>query len=89
MFACNGTVLTRHAGHSITAAMATPPANPTSSAPLTRRVNSCAGLFTYDAAAQRSALVSITLELAARTVAGTAATSSIRLVHQVHVDNTP
>jgi MSHA biogenesis protein MshO len=89
MFACNGTVLTRHAGHSITAAMATPPANPTSSAPLTRRVNSCAGLFTYDAAAQRSALVSITLELAARTVAGTAASSSIRLVHQVHVDNTP
>ena len=94
MFACakasdNALVLTRYAGYSIKSTQAVPPANPTSSAPLTRRVNSCAGLFTYDAVAQRSALVTIALELAARTVAGTAATSSIRLVDQVHVDNTP
>jgi MSHA biogenesis protein MshO len=94
MYACaraadNALVVTRYAGHGITATQATPPADPTSSAPLTRRVNSCAGLFTYDAAAQRSALVTIALELAARTAVGTAATSSIRLVDQVHVDNTP
>ena len=83
-------VLTRYAGYAINLNQVNPPVNATA-APLTRRVNSCAGIFAYDQAssAQRSALVSITLELAARTVAGTAATSTIRLVHQVHVDNTP
>jgi MSHA biogenesis protein MshO len=89
MFACKGTALTRYFGHSIAAAMAVPPVDAKSSAPLTRRVNGCNGLFTYDAVAQRSALVSIALELAARTAVGTAATSTIRLVDQVHVDNTP
>ena len=83
-------VLTRYAGYAINLNQVNPPVNATA-APLTRRVNSCAGIFAYDQAssAQRSALVSITLELAARTAVGTAATSTIRLVHQVHVDNTP
>jgi MSHA biogenesis protein MshO len=100
MFACapaadGALVLTRYSGHSINATMTNPPTNATSAAPLTRRVSSCGGLFTYDtsagttSSAQRTSLVSLALELAARTTAGTAATSSIRLVHQVHVDNTP
>jgi MSHA biogenesis protein MshO len=94
MFACaeapdGARVLTRYAGHAINTSQITPPPNATSAAPLSRRVNNCAGVFTYDTAAQRSALVTIALELAARPVAGTPASSSIRLVHQVHVDNTP
>ena len=56
---------------------------------LARRVSSCAGLFSFDATAQRSALVTIALQLEPRPVAGTAATAGIRLVHQVHVDNAP
>jgi MSHA biogenesis protein MshO len=93
-FACarasdNALVLTRYAGYAISASQTTPPTGAGAGAPLSRRVNSCAGMFTYDTAAQRSALVNITLELAARPVAGTVATSSVRLVHQVHVDNTP
>ena len=100
MYACatasdGALVLTRYFGHSINATMTNPPTNATSTAPLTRRVNSCAGIFAYDttagttSAAQRASLVSLTLALAARTPAGTAATSTISLVHQVHVDNTP
>jgi len=93
-FACarasdNALVLTRYAGYSINVNQVNPPLNAGSVAPLSRRVNGCAGIFAYDTAAERSALVNITLELAARAVAGSAATSSIRLVHQVHVDNTP
>ncbi len=88
-FACSGLVLTRYAGYSINATQVNPPTGASSVAPLTRRAINCAGIFTYDAAAQRSALVNITLELAPRAVAGTTATSAIRLVHQVHVDNTP
>jgi MSHA biogenesis protein MshO len=95
-YACDpGTlVLTRYAGYAINPTQVNPPTGGTV-APLTRRMKSCSGLFTYDTAtgstssAQRTALVSLTLELAARTPAGTAATSTIRLVHQVHVDNTP
>ena len=88
-------VLTRYAGYAINATQVNPPTGATSSAPLTRRVNNCAGLFAFDTAAgttssaQRTALVGITLELAARTADGTAATTSARLVQQVHVDNTP
>lgn len=88
----NALVLTRFAGYAINASQVNPPTGSMSAAPLTRRVNSCAGLFAYDTStgsAQRSALVSITLELAARTAVGQTATSTIRLVDQVHVDNTP
>ena len=83
-------VLTRFADYAIKASQVNPPLN-ASAAPLARRVNSCAGIFSFDTAssAQRTALVTITLELAARAVAGTAAPSAVRLVHQVHLDNTP
>lgn len=84
-------VLTRYAGYAINASQVNPPTGTTSAAPLTRRVNSCAGLFAYDTSAgsaQRTALVSITLELATRTLPGAVA-ETIRLVDQVHVDNTP
>lgn len=82
-------VLTRSAGYAITASQVVPPLAAASNAPLARRVNNCAGLFAYDPAGQRTALVNITLELAARTAAGTPASEIIRLVDQVHVDNTP
>jgi MSHA biogenesis protein MshO len=88
-------VITRYAGYAINVNQVNPPAGAASVAPLSRRVNSCTGLFTYDTAlgstssAQRTSLVSIALELAARTVGATVATSTIRLVDQVHVDNTP
>jgi len=81
-------VLTRFAGYAINVNQVNPPVGGTA-APLSRRVSSCAGLFDMAGSAQRTALVSITLELAARTLPGTAATPTIRLVHQVHVDNTP
>jgi len=81
-------VLTRYASYAINASQVNPPLNAVA-APVTRRVNNCAGIFSFDSAssAQRTALVGLTLELAARNNAG--ATSTIRLVHQVHVDNTP
>lgn len=88
-------VLTRYAGYAINVSQVNPPVNAASVAPLSRRVNSCTGVFTYDTAlgatssAQRTSLVSIALELAARTVGAAATTSTLRLVHQVHVDNTP
>lgn len=93
-FACarasdNALVLTRYAGYAINASQVNPPVGAGAVAPLSRRVNSCAGIFTFDPAAQRSALVNITLELAARTNPGIVSASTIRLVHQVHVDNTP
>ena len=58
---------------------------------LARRLSACAGLFSYDVAdveLRRSALVLLTLSLHTRG-AGDAGAGSIRLVHQVHVDNTP
>ena len=95
MYACarasdGALVLTRFAKYAITVNQVNPPAN-AAGAPLARRVSSCAGMFSYDAggSAQRTALIALTLELAARTTAGTAATATIRLAHQVHVDNTP
>jgi MSHA biogenesis protein MshO len=81
-------VLTRYAGYAINATQVKLPVN-AATAPLSRRVSNCAGIFDMSGSAQRTALVTIALELAARTTPGTAATSTIRLVHQVHVDNTP
>jgi MSHA biogenesis protein MshO len=51
------------------------------------RLTRCDGLFTYQssAALQRTGLVVIALELRSRT----AGAGAVRLVHQVHVDNTP
>jgi MSHA biogenesis protein MshO len=84
-------VLTRYAGYAINASQVNPPVNATSVAPLSRRLNGCAGLFAFDTAgsAQRTSLVTMTLELAPRAVGAVAATGLVRLVQQVHVDNTP
>jgi len=50
------------------------------------RLTSCNNLFSYGSAAtQRSALVLLQLELQGRY----SASAAVRLVHQVHVDNTP
>ena len=71
-------------GYAISATQAVPPVG-AQRAPLATRLASCA-IFDYGSAAtRRSALVLLALELKARN----AADPSIRLVHQVHVDNTP
>jgi MSHA biogenesis protein MshO len=83
-------VLTRHAGYAIRAEITDPLAGATS-AVLARRVANCAGLFTYgeaDVELRRSALVLLALTLHTRG-AGDAGDGAVRLVHQVHVDNTP
>lgn len=91
MYACAAAsdgklVLTRSSNYAIAAAMAQPAAAASTQAPLTRRVANCAGIFSYASAeSQRSALVGLTLELVPRE----GGSSAIRLVHQVHVDNTP
>jgi len=48
-------------------------------------LTSCDGIFSYGTAARRTGLVGIALSLRGRTEAP----ATIRLVHQVHVDNTP
>lgn len=93
-FACenrNGAlVLTRYAGYAIRAGITDPMAG-ASAGVLARRVANCANLFGYgvaDVELRRSALVLLALTLHARG-AGDAANDAVRLVHQVHVDNTP
>lgn len=88
----NNFVLRRYAGYGIRSQMSDPMTNPVpGSAVLARRVSACENLFAYDVAnveLRRSALVLLTLGLATRG-AGDAGSGQIRLVHQVHVDNTP
>lgn len=93
-FACesrNGAlVLTRYAGYAIRAGI-TDPMTGASAGVLARRVANCANLFGYGAAdveLRRSALVLLALSLHTRG-AGDAGNGAVRLVHQVHVDNTP
>lgn len=83
-------VLRRYAGYPIAREMADPPAG-TASAVLARRVADCRNVFRYDETdveLRRSALVLLSLALHTRNH-GDAAGRSVRLVHQVHVDNTP
>ncbi len=83
-------VLVRYASYTIRAELAEPMQNATS-AVLARRLASCANLFQYDAAdveLRRSALVLLALTLHTRGGAD-AGGGAVRLVHQVHVDNTP
>ncbi|QNA88884.1 prepilin-type N-terminal cleavage/methylation domain-containing protein [Massilia sp. Dwa41.01b] len=96
-YRCEGTpgnfVLRRYEGYTITPAMSA--AAPTGGrvATMATRVSTCANLFRYDNAldnadnlqVRASALVILTLAL--RTRNGT--DPAVRLVHQVHVDNTP
>ena len=93
-FACElrgGTpTLVRYANYAIRAEITDPMAGATS-AVLARRVTACPNLFSYAAAdveLRRSALVLLTLGLHTRG-AGDAGNGTVRLVHQVHVDNTP
>ncbi|MGX4640247.1 prepilin-type N-terminal cleavage/methylation domain-containing protein [Massilia sp. SYSU DXS3249] len=86
----DGFVLRRYAGYPISLEM---PGRPTSgsSAVLARRVAACTDVFRYDVAdaeLRRSALVLLSLALHTRN-SGDAAERAVRLVHQVHVDNTP
>jgi MSHA biogenesis protein MshO len=89
MFYCaarpDGTLaLWRAWGYPISADLAIPGAG--QKALVATRLTTCDGLFSYgSAAAQRSGLVVIALELHGRNDSAAA----IRLVHQVHVDNTP
>lgn len=85
-----GFVLRRYAGYPVALAMAEPPAGGTN-AVLARRVAGCANVFRYDVAdveLRRSALVLLSLALHTRNAAD-ATDRPVRLVHQVHVDNTP
>ncbi|MFC5478129.1 PulJ/GspJ family protein [Massilia suwonensis] len=86
-----GLVLTRRANYDIRAEITDPMTGNATSAVLARRLASCANLFSYGAAdveLRRSALVLLSLSLHTRG-AGDAGNGSVRLVHQVHVDNTP
>jgi MSHA biogenesis protein MshO len=95
-YACesrNGSlVLTRYARYDIRGEITDPMAGAaTTSGVLARRIANCANLFSYgeaDVELRRSALVLLALTLHTRG-AGDAGNGTVRLVHQVHVDNTP
>ena len=94
-FACevrNGSpTLVRYADYAIRAEITDPMAG-APQAVLARRVTGCAGLFSYgtaDAELRRTALVLLTLGLHTRGGGDDGANQPVRLVHQVHVDNTP
>lgn len=78
--------LWRYAGYPITAAHNVPPVGG-SRALVAKRLDTCTNLFRYDniAAAKRTGLVLISLALRQRNDPA----AVVRLVHQVHVDNTP
>jgi MSHA biogenesis protein MshO len=77
--------LSRYSGYPIAPAQAVPPVGATLVATVATRLATCDRLFRYELGAQRVGLVIITLALKARNQSD----PSIRLVHQVHVDNTP
>lgn len=80
-----GFVLARYSGFPVTAAPAAPPAG-TARAVIASRLAGCANLFEYgQLETRRSGLVVLTLSLRARNDNN----AVVRLVHQVHVDNTP
>ena len=84
-------VLTRYSGYNIRTGMNEAMAGTIGSAVLARRVASCGNLFNYaesDAELRRTALVLLTLVLHTRG-AGDTGDGKVRLIHQVHVDNTP
>ena len=76
--------LSRVWGYGITAVQTVPAGG--TRAIVATRLTGCNGIFRYDTAAnQRSGLVVVSLELRGRYPDSPA----IRLVHQIHVDNTP
>ena len=85
-------VLTRYAGYGIRVSIDDPIGGTPGTAVLARRLASCGNLFNYgvgdEVELRRSALVLLALELQLPGAAG-ATDGRVRLVHQVHVDNTP
>jgi len=78
-YACEGGLLNRYAGYTLSVSQATPPAG--SSALVTRSISSCQ--FSYDpGASQRAGLVTLELSLSEEG-------ETITLLHQVHVVNAP
>ena len=82
-----GLLLRRYANHDIRPALPVPPAGARmTSSVLAGRVAACNGIFRSEPlAARRGGLVVLALSLRTRNLADPA----VRLVHQVHVDNTP
>jgi len=77
--------LVRYWDYPINAALQVPPQGGARRAVIARRVAACNGIFQYGSAAtRRSALVILNLPLSLAKGNG-----QLRLVHQVHVDNTP
>jgi len=82
-----GNTLMRYWDYPISAAQNLPPQGAPREAVIAARVADCGNLFQYGSAAtRRSALVILNLPLRLR---GAGASDAVRLVHQVHVDNTP
>ncbi|XYJ08787.1 PulJ/GspJ family protein [Telluria sp. B2] len=80
-----GFQIRRYSNYGVNAAMVVPPAN-ARAAVLAARVTNCANVFRGDhVAATNAGLVVLALSLRTRNLAAPA----VRLVHQVHVDNTP
>ena len=80
--------LWRHWGYAIPVSQAVPPAVPAGGtrALIASRLTRCTGIFNYSSAAsQRTGLAGIDLSLRGRYDSAPA----IRLLHQVHIDNTP
>ncbi|OON63274.1 hypothetical protein B0920_07720 [Massilia sp. KIM] len=78
--------LVRYWNYPISDTQNMPPQGNPQRAVIAARVASCGGIFSYgSAAARRSALVVMNLALRAQDDAS----STVRLVHQIHVDNTP
>lgn len=79
--------LWRYAGYPIAAAHNVPPVGASQKALVAKRLDTCTNLFRYDTipAATRSGLVLVALALRQRNDPA----AVVRLVHQVHVDNTP
>ena len=81
---CSGNSLTRYNGYAVTDPQPVPPTGGTASVVIDTLVESCA--FKYDpGTAERNAVVSIALSLAAPS----AASERVRLSRQIHIDNSP
>lgn len=79
--------LVRHWDYPISALQSAPPQGGARQASIATRVDACAGIFQYGSdASRRSGLIILNLPLRVRS---SGVDSVLRLVHQVHVDNTP
>ncbi|QOY96395.1 prepilin-type N-terminal cleavage/methylation domain-containing protein [Massilia sp. UMI-21] len=82
-----GLALVRHWDYPIAALQSAPPQGGARQASIATRVDACGGIFQYGSdASRRSGLIVLNLPLRVRSGG---VNSVLRLVHQVHVDNTP